>query len=492
MRLPFSRARRLAPDQSGTVAVEFALLAPIMITLFLCCMEVTNLVMTYLKLNDAVQTAVDLVALQQNPVATANISDFAVGAQDTMAPLSGANLKLAFASVVWVNGNPTPSTLGAGQYASDPASGSWHQEVGATAITTANAITPPTRSARRRTRTRPPDHHRALPQWPERHHRPGFLRLYLALRLGDTGQFQLHRYGHQPAALRHLRPAFVIDHQPPHKVRHPMPFPGNVPSLLRRLISERQGNIAIMFGLAAIPMVVAVGLAIDLSRGYAVRTRLNGALDNAGLALGSSPGSMTTAQLTARLQTYVYANYNSAALGSVGTPNFTVTNSGNTITVNGTASVPTTLMKLIGVNTMSVAATSVIIKGYTNLEVAMVLDVTGSMTCGDGGMSNCSQGVPPSHMDTLRTNALQAVNDLFSNQPTGTTLKIALVPYVTSVNIGLAAGANLGTLVPTTTPVDANGNPTYLDYTGAAIHDQSDVANDRNIQDSIRSVRRRA
>jgi Flp pilus assembly protein TadG len=252
-----------------------------------------------------------------------------------------------------------------------------------------------------------------------------------------------------------------------------MPLLGTRPSLLRRLLSERRGNIAIMFGLAAIPMIVAVGLAIDLSRGYAVRTRLNAALDDAGLALGSSPASMTTAQLTARLKTFVYANFAVNGLaGAVGAPSFVATNNGNTITVSGTATVQTTLMQLININTMNVAATSVITKGYTNLEVALVLDVTGSMTCGDSGnspASGCANGVPPSHMDTLRADAKIAIDTLFSNTPPGTSLKIALVPYVTSVNIGLALGGNLNTYVPTAAPNDVNGNPTYYDYNSVAV-----------------------
>ena len=132
MKLPFSRARRLAPNQSGTVAVEFALLAPLMITLFLCCLEVTNLVMAYLKLNAAVQTAADLVAQQKTTQSIANITDYANAAKDTMAPLPTAGLNVAFVSMVWVAGVPSMSP--------GPANGGWHQEVGGAAITAPDVI----------------------------------------------------------------------------------------------------------------------------------------------------------------------------------------------------------------------------------------------------------------------------------------------------------------------------------------------------------------
>jgi Flp pilus assembly protein TadG len=120
----FNRARRLARNRSGTVAVEFAFIMPIMMVMFFGCMEVTNVVMTYMRLNAAVQTAVDLVAQTPNGVVltTANVVDLGTAAQDIMAPLPGANLTIAFASVVWDATN-TPQIV--------TTAGGWHQEVNA-------------------------------------------------------------------------------------------------------------------------------------------------------------------------------------------------------------------------------------------------------------------------------------------------------------------------------------------------------------------------
>jgi Flp pilus assembly protein TadG len=124
MRAPFSQARRLARNLSGTVAVEFAFIMPIMLVMFLGCMETTNVVMTYMRLNAAVQTAVDLVAQTPNGVTltAANVVDLGTAAQDIMAPLPGTNLTIAFASVVWDATNTPQITT---------ATGGWHQEVNA-------------------------------------------------------------------------------------------------------------------------------------------------------------------------------------------------------------------------------------------------------------------------------------------------------------------------------------------------------------------------
>ncbi len=58
--------------------------------------------------------------------------------------------------------------------------------------------------------------------------------------------------------------------------------------LARRLRRREDGNVLIMFGLAAIPLVIAVGMGIDIGRAYAVKVRLGTALDDAGLAVAST------------------------------------------------------------------------------------------------------------------------------------------------------------------------------------------------------------
>jgi Flp pilus assembly protein TadG len=128
--------KRFGLDRSGTVAVEFALLAPIMLTLFMAAIVLTNGVMAYLKVNVAAQTVADIVARQQGTVTSANVLDFGNAAREVMEPLSTAPLLLSYASVVWANGVPRPSTRG--DSVSD-ANGSWHQEDGGPVIPVATA-----------------------------------------------------------------------------------------------------------------------------------------------------------------------------------------------------------------------------------------------------------------------------------------------------------------------------------------------------------------
>jgi Flp pilus assembly protein TadG len=55
---------------------------------------------------------------------------------------------------------------------------------------------------------------------------------------------------------------------------------------LRQFAKNREGAVAIIFGLCAIPAIIAAGMAIDVGRIYMVKIRLGAALDAAALAKG--------------------------------------------------------------------------------------------------------------------------------------------------------------------------------------------------------------
>jgi len=110
------RARTILParagvcrDAAGTVSVEFALLLPILLTLFFGCFEASNLLLADLKVVDATETTADLVAQTQigNVLQTADFNNFTSAAEQVLTPLptAGATLQLAFASVTYNKGS---------------------------------------------------------------------------------------------------------------------------------------------------------------------------------------------------------------------------------------------------------------------------------------------------------------------------------------------------------------------------------------------------
>jgi Flp pilus assembly protein TadG len=238
---------------------------------------------------------------------------------------------------------------------------------------------------------------------------------------------------------------------------------------LRRLVRQREGNIAMLVGLFAIPLIIAGGIATDVGRAYSVKVRLGAALDAAALAVGSET-NQTSTQMAADLQNYFTANYPSTALGE----NVTVTPvpstanlSATTVNYQAQATVPMVFMQLIGINSINVTVTAQTTK-TTGLEVAVVLDNTGSMLCGpnDGAPnysnSTCAGGVVAtdttctnssneSRICTLRNAATQFVNTLTGAISTAQELYISIVPYVTTVNVGSALCTNSTTCSNITT-----------------------------------------
>ncbi len=98
-------------------------------------------------------------------------------------------------------------------------------------------------------------------------------------------------------------------------------FLDGVNSFLKRqaqmLRRARAGNVAIIFALSVIPVLLAGGAGIDLARALAVRARMYEAVDAAALAVASKSGiSENAAKLLA--QQYFDANFNMNS--SYGTP----------------------------------------------------------------------------------------------------------------------------------------------------------------------------
>ena len=179
------------------------------------------------------------------------------------------------------------------------------------------------------------------------------------------------------------------------------------------------GNLAMIFALSLVPLATAAGAAIDLNRAFIVQQRLERALDAAGLAVGASPRS-TDEEMLAQAQAFFDANYDESELGVPGTLQLTAGQS--RVTLSATAELPTTLMSIVGFDTLSVGSEIEVVRENKALEVAMVLDNTGSM--------NWSGKI-----GALRGAATDLVEILFGDQERPELLRMSLVPFVTAVNI---------------------------------------------------------
>jgi len=124
---PFVRLRR---DGRGVAAVEFALIAPVMVLLYLGGTELTRVLSVDRKVSLAARVASDLVARQTNSVMTAaELTTALDGASAMLAPYSTTPLSLVVSSVVID--------------ASGKATVSWSATRGGTARSKGSAVTLP-------------------------------------------------------------------------------------------------------------------------------------------------------------------------------------------------------------------------------------------------------------------------------------------------------------------------------------------------------------
>ena len=92
------RIGRLAGDERGVSGVEFAMLLPLMLTLYLGTVEISQGIGADRKVTLAARTVADLVA-QVSSINNVDITNSLNAAAAVMAPFSSANLKVTVTSV---------------------------------------------------------------------------------------------------------------------------------------------------------------------------------------------------------------------------------------------------------------------------------------------------------------------------------------------------------------------------------------------------------
>lgn len=191
--------------------------------------------------------------------------------------------------------------------------------------------------------------------------------------------------------------------------------------LLRRYRERRDGAAAIIVAIAAVPVLIAAGVGLDVSRAMSSRNNLQDALDNTALALAHLPPGTVQATLNSKAQSWLNANLNDKALGTV---TLTVTPGVGQLVLNATSTVKTTLTAITGYQQIPVKATSTVKWGLGHVEIALVLDNTGSMA--------------GTKLDTLKTAANSLVDTLKAGIDASdpTALKISVVPFSMTVNVG--------------------------------------------------------
>lgn len=199
---------------------------------------------------------------------------------------------------------------------------------------------------------------------------------------------------------------------------------------LRRLRADRKGVIAVFVAAGIIPLVAMAGLAVDTTRGYLVKARLNQALDAAALAGGRV---FFEPDRDADVRSFFDANFPNGFLGAELDPLAIAEDVENgRLTVSTSARIPTTFTRVLGFEELSVTARSVVERADRGMELVLVMDNTGSMRSSN-------------KIGEMRDAARELIDILYGDRQSVPNFWVGLVPYTATVNVGRQ---NAGWLAP--------------------------------------------
>jgi len=259
---------------------------------------------------------------------------------------------------------------------------------------------------------------------------------------------------------------------------------------LSRLRRDVRGNTLALMAAMLIPLAALSGSAVDLSRLYAVKTRLQQACDAGALAgrkmMTDSTGSTLDATAASAAQAF-FANNFRAGWFKTNSVSFTPTKTAdNQVAGTATATVPMTIMTMFGASSRAVTVTCEARYDVADADIMFVLDTTGSMACttaddpcGAGAASYTRPDGTTGYYDIeesgsklsgLRAAVMSFYDTLAATADASTHIRYGFVPYTSTVNVGylLPSSALVAKWnYQSRKPVDVNnGSPTVTTYSG--------------------------
>lgn len=204
-------------------------------------------------------------------------------------------------------------------------------------------------------------------------------------------------------------------------------------TMTKSFCREEKGTVASLFGLMAIVLFVMIGGAVDFGRWMHARHQTISAMDAAVLAAGRSlqvdPEDMDGA--VAAAQAFYGENVQTRLSLISDSINFSVANDGKSVSAGGNAYITTPFLSLIKIEKLPILddngadySTSEIASGGSakvNIELSLMLDVTGSMSGGK--------------IEDLKTAAKDLINIVVWDDQASYKSRISLVPFSEGVRL---------------------------------------------------------
>jgi Flp pilus assembly protein TadG len=196
-------------------------------------------------------------------------------------------------------------------------------------------------------------------------------------------------------------------------------------SLFARFRKDRRGGVVPMLAITIVPIMASVGAAVDFSRINATRTAFQAAIDSTALMLAKEARDLSGAQLTQKTNDYFKALFVQPHTYNVTIqPQLTSPEQGTfLLNISGSATMSTTFAHVMGYPEVTFSADSTVTWGIRKLNLALVLDNTGSMA--QSGKMTALKSASHNLLDTLNK-AATTPGDIL----------VSIVPFATDVNVG--------------------------------------------------------
>ncbi|QKC81197.1 pilus assembly protein [Mesorhizobium sp. NZP2077] len=197
---------------------------------------------------------------------------------------------------------------------------------------------------------------------------------------------------------------------------------------------DRGGNFAVLFGFAASVLALAGGFSVNISQLYNARSSLQGVVDAAvtSTARDLTTGVIKEADANKAVQNFLVANSTAGILqpDQIVLDNLIVDKIAKTVEADVHVDVAL-FFPIFGMgDTKRVTASTTSLYSDKTIEVAMMLDVTGSMA--------------GQKIKDLKTAAANAVDSFLGSQdPNKPRVRVSIVPYANSVNTGQLAASSV-------------------------------------------------
>lgn len=153
---------------------------------------------------------------------------------------------------------------------------------------------------------------------------------------------------------------------------------------LKSLIKDRSGNFAMMFALTAVPVMIAVGCSLDYVQAMNTHRKMQADLDAAIVAAVQHVGTKDDTAIKAEIGKWLEAEAETKGYYVLNTSGIVIDSTNSTIKASVSATVPTTFLKIAGINSVPVSVQAAVLGGKNSttknaFSMYLVLDRSGSM-----------------------------------------------------------------------------------------------------------------